>query len=60
MVQVLLMFVVLATAYGVLYYFNHRTPVPEGCEHLKADCEGCKIHSCGNNPIFDRSKGENV
>lgn len=36
--------------YCLVYYLNKKTPVPAGCENLKADCEGCKITSCGNNP----------
>ncbi|MBB5183259.1 hypothetical protein [Catenisphaera adipataccumulans] len=32
--------------YIFLYIQNKKTPVPKGCENLKADCEGCKITSC--------------
>lgn len=34
----------------VLFYMNKKTPKPEGCEDLKADCEGCRDWSCMNNP----------
>ncbi|MBP3853826.1 MAG: hypothetical protein J6D18_04575 [Erysipelotrichaceae bacterium] len=37
------------------YIANHRTPLPEGCEDLKADCEGCKLVSCSLHP--DHQKG---
>ncbi len=50
----------LGCLYGVGYYLNHKTPVPKGCENLKADCEGCKITSCENHPIYDLSKGEKI
>lgn len=33
-----------------LYLMNKRTPLPEGCENLKAECEGCKDFSCSNHP----------
>ena len=36
--------------YAALYYLNHRTPVPEGCENLKEECSGCSISSCANHP----------
>lgn len=44
--------------YALLYTLNHRTPVPEGCENLKAECDGCQLTSCENNPVHDMSKGE--
>lgn len=44
--------------YALLYTLNHRTPVPEGCENLKAECDGCHLTSCENNPVHDMSKGE--
>ena len=50
----IIVFVVLAGIVGVGYVLNKNTKVPEGCENLKADCEGCKIISCINRP----SKGE--
>ncbi|MFV0479647.1 MAG: hypothetical protein ACK5LZ_03635 [Anaerorhabdus sp.] len=48
----------LAGFYAVAYYLNHKTPVPEGCENLKAECDGCHISSCGNHPTHQESKGE--
>ncbi len=42
---------VLAAIYAALYYFNHKTPAPEGMEKLKAECKGCQIKTCGNNPV---------
>lgn len=36
--------------YAILYYFNHKTPLPEGCENLKAQCNGCHDASCCNHP----------
>ena len=34
------------------------TPKPEGCEDLKADCDGCKDYACTNNPSHNQVKGE--
>jgi len=48
----------LAALYSILYYFNHKTPVPRGMENLKASCDGCKISDCGNNPIHDYKEVE--
>ncbi len=48
----------LAGLYAVSYYLNHKTPVPKGCENLKAECDGCKISSCGNHPNQQDEKGE--
>ncbi|MDI9519141.1 MAG: hypothetical protein WBH68_00805 [Erysipelotrichaceae bacterium] len=41
---------VIASIYAVLYYLNHKTPVPKGCENLNVKCEGCKISSCELHP----------
>lgn len=54
----LLFLAVMGGLYAFLYTANHRTPVPKGCENLKAECEGCRITSCENHPIHDQSKGE--
>lgn len=35
---------------------NKKTPLPEGCENLKADCEGCKDYACTNNPAHNSRK----
>lgn len=48
---------VLGAIYAFLYYLNHKTPVPEGCENLKAECSGCRITSCENHPVHE-IKGE--
>lgn len=48
-----ILFAALAGLYALLYYFNHKTPVPEGCEDLKAQCSGCKDLGCANNPAHD-------
>lgn len=36
--------------YIFLYLQNKKTPLPKGCEHLKADCDGCKLYSCSLHP----------
>lgn len=48
----------LAAMYAAVYYLNHKTPVPEGCEDLKAECDGCKISSCGNHPTHNEREEE--
>jgi hypothetical protein len=42
--------------YALAYYFNHKTPVPAGCENLRAGCESCRTSSCGNHPIQQEYK----
>lgn len=48
-----LFFAALAAVYALLYYLNHKTPLPKGCENIKAGCEGCHDASCGNHPSHD-------
>ena len=48
----------LVAIYIVLYKKKKKTPKPEGCEDLKADCDGCKDFSCTNNPAHNQVKGE--
>lgn len=50
---------VLAGAYAGLYYLNHKTPVPKGCEKLKVECEGCKVTSCEMHPVHEIKEGKN-
>ncbi len=52
-ISAILYAMVIASVYAVFYYLNHKTPVPKGCEHLKVDCEGCKIASCEMHPTHD-------
>lgn len=54
MIAAIILFAVLVFIVCVLYVLNKNTKVPEGCENLKADCEGCRIVTCINHP----SKGE--
>ncbi len=56
MIPALLFLIGLAAFYAIVYYFNHKTPVPKGCEDLKAECDGCKISSCGNHPVHRESE----
>lgn len=55
-VLAILFFAFLVTIYIVLYLMNKKTPLPEGCENLKADCEGCKDYACTNNPAHNSRK----
>ena len=54
MFAAVILFVVLGGIVALGYILNKKTPVPEGCENLKENCEGCHITSCINHP----SKGE--
>ena len=40
--------VVLVAIFIGTYVLNKRTPKPEGCEEVGAECEGCQITSCSN------------
>ena len=57
MLPAILFLAVLGGVYAFSYYLNHKTPVPEGCENLKADCEGCHDITCGHNPKHTVKKG---
>ena len=59
MVIAILVLIGLGALFGLFYYLNSKTPVPEGCEDLTAECEGCKITSCAHNPVLKQSNGEN-
>ena len=50
MLPAIILFVVLASIVVVGYVLNAKTPKPEGCENLRADCEGCHDFGCSNNP----------
>lgn len=57
MILAVLFFAALAAIYAALYYWNHQTPLPKGCEHIKSECHGCHVTSCGNHPSHDIEKG---
>lgn len=40
----------LGTFYAGVYFLNHKTPVPKGCEDLTESCHGCAITSCALSP----------
>lgn len=46
-------FAILAGIYASLYYVNHKTPVPKGCEKVKSECVGCHNSACANHPSHD-------
>ncbi len=45
-----LVFGVMVCVYIFLYLMNKKTPKPEECEDLRADCSGCKDFACANHP----------
>ena len=51
-IYAILLFIVLAGLVVLGTYLNNRTPKPEGCENLDAQCSGCKITSCIKNPML--------
>lgn len=53
-------FMVLIVVYISLYLMNKRTPLPEGCENLKPDCDGCHDFGCTNHPSHMNRKEENI
>lgn len=57
MLPAILILVGMVVVYGIAYYFNHKTPVPKGCENLKQSCQGCKDFSCGNHPDHEIKEG---
>lgn len=54
----ILFFGTLMGIYIFLFLLNKKTPKPEGCENLKADCGGCKDYSCSNNPLHNQKNQE--
>ncbi len=36
--------------YGLLYYFNSKTPLPEGAQENLENCSACTIDSCELHP----------
>ncbi|WP_296240557.1 hypothetical protein [uncultured Faecalicoccus sp.] len=52
-----LFFAALVLIYIGLYLMNKKTPLPEGCENLKADCEGCHDYACLHNPAHKEKEG---
>ena len=57
MLAAILVLAGLGAFFAVGYVLNSRTPVPEGCENLKAECEGCRITSCAHHPV-KQTEGE--
>lgn len=53
MLKAVLYLALLGGGYALVFYLNHKTPVPKGCENLKASCKGCHDTSCANHPDHD-------
>lgn len=53
MIQAIIYLGILGGLYALVYHLNHQTPVPKGCEDLKASCKGCHDLGCCNNPQHD-------
>lgn len=54
----ILVFGALIGIYIVLFLLNKKTPLPPGCENLKAECNGCHDLSCMNHPKYNQIKEE--
>lgn len=50
MFAAIILFIVLASIVGFSYVLNKNTKIPDGCENLKKECNGCNIISCINHP----------
>lgn len=46
----------LVLIYIVGYLLNRKTPKPEGCEDLTADCSGCQSIDCTHNPAHQKEE----
>ena len=44
----IVLIVVLVGLFIGTYILNKRTPKPEGCEEVGAECEGCQMTSCSH------------
>lgn len=60
MLEAILFLAAMGGVYAILYFLNHRTPVPKGCENLSVECDGCGITSCAKHPNHQESKGEKI
>lgn len=46
----ILFFGAMVAVYIILFLLNRKTPLPKGCENLKAHCDACHDIHCINNP----------
>jgi len=53
-------FFVLAFIYGLGYYLNSRTKVPEGCEQYHESCASCYEASCLMSAHYRKENQENA
>ena len=50
MLNAIIYLAALGAFYALVYYLNHRTPRPQGCEEIDATCGTCSLGHCGNHP----------
>ncbi|MDR1795217.1 MAG: hypothetical protein LBR25_07465 [Erysipelotrichaceae bacterium] len=55
-VYAVLFLAVLGGLFAGLTYLNQKTPRPEGCENLVAECGGCGIRSCPQHPDYKKEE----
>lgn len=59
-IYAILIVVALIALYAIGLTLNKRTPVPEGCENLKPECNACGIQSCAmRNQVIDKGEMNN-
>ncbi len=46
--------------YAWAYQANHRTPVPEGCENARPDCQACGIADCALREKMGETKEKEI
>lgn len=51
----ILFFAALVGIYIFLFLANKKTPLPPGCENLKAACGSCQDRACMNHPDHGKS-----
>lgn len=49
----LLILAAMVAVFIFVFLLNKNTPLPEGCEHLVAECNSCSQHSCTHHPISE-------
>lgn len=58
--RIILAVVILLVCVGLFiftYILNKRTPKPEGCQDISAECEGCQITSCSHYKEKNKKEG---
>ena len=49
LILAILVIVLVIAIFIISYVLNKKTPIPEGCEDLDAECETCPVTTCLKN-----------